>query len=72
MHLSSHPIEIDKRGSCRIDGVKYPIVGFGTYPLTGKVCVKAVQQAVKVGYRIFDTATYCQLPLPKGRDLKGN
>ena len=47
MHLSSHPIEIDKNGSCGIEGVKYPAVGFGTYPLTGKICVEAVQQAVK-------------------------
>lgn len=51
-------VEIDnKAGICRIEGVDYPIVGFGTYPLTGKVCAKAVKEAIKAGYRILDTAT---------------
>lgn len=51
-------IEVDGRGSCRIEGVDYVAVGFGTYPFRGKVCVDAVEQAVKAGYRIIDTATY--------------
>lgn len=33
-------------------------LGFGTYPLKGEVCMEAVKQAYKDGYRIFDTATY--------------
>lgn len=47
-----------QRGSCRIDGVDYPIVGFGTYPLKNDICVQAVGQALCDGYRIIDTATY--------------
>ncbi len=55
----SNPVELDvDHGICRIDKISYPIVGFGTYPLTGEVCVSAVQQAVENGYRILDTATY--------------
>ncbi len=41
-----------------IDGKTYPAVGFGTYRLTGKVCQKAVLEAIQTGYRIIDTATY--------------
>ena len=39
------------------DGNKMPIVGFGTFQLTDKeVCKKAVLDALKVGYRLIDTA----------------
>lgn len=39
------------------DGNRLPIVGFGTYQLTDKeVCKKAVLDALKVGYRLIDTA----------------
>lgn len=59
LFAEGNPIEVDiKRGLCRIDAIDYPIVGFGTYPLTGEVCTEAVKEAVKIGYRIIDTATY--------------
>ena len=39
------------------DGNKMPIAGFGTFQLTDKeVCKKAVLDALKVGYRLIDTA----------------
>jgi 2,5-diketo-D-gluconate reductase B len=56
---SSKAVEVDsERGVCLIDGLDFPIVGFGTYPLTGQVCTQAVEQAVEIGYQIIDTATY--------------
>jgi diketogulonate reductase-like aldo/keto reductase len=59
LFASSNPVEVDiKSGVCRIDKVEYPIVGYGTYPLTGKVCAAAVEQAIQAGCRIIDTATY--------------
>jgi diketogulonate reductase-like aldo/keto reductase len=52
-------VEIDvKKGICKIDGVDSPMVGFGTYPLTGPECTQAVRQAAIAGYHIFDTAAY--------------
>ena len=52
-------VEVDvKNGICKIDQVPYPIVGFGTYLLTGTTCRRAVAQASRIGYRIIDTATY--------------
>lgn len=72
LSASSNTVEVDpSSGSCRIDGVEYPIVGFGTYPLTGKVCEEAVKQAVKLGYRIVDTATYYENFDALARALKG-
>ena len=58
LFASLNPIKVDiENGVCKIEKVNYPIVGFGTYTLTGNVCVEAVAQAAKIGYRIIDTAT---------------
>lgn len=52
-------VELDiERGKCRIEGKEYPMVGLGTYRLTGEICAKALIEAANIGYRIIDTATY--------------
>ncbi|WP_181882298.1 aldo/keto reductase [Helicobacter didelphidarum] len=38
------------------NGIQMPFIGLGTYELRGKSCIKAMQDALKVGYRLFDTA----------------
>jgi 2,5-diketo-D-gluconate reductase B len=38
--------------------VTVPTVGFGTYKLTGQACLKAVDEALQVGYRHIDTAQF--------------
>ncbi len=63
-------LEIDSKGRCSIDGVKYPAVGFGTYPLEGNSCLKAVHEAAELGYRIIDTATFYNNFFPIGEALK--
>jgi 2,5-diketo-D-gluconate reductase B len=37
-------------------GCSIPAVGLGTWQLTGRDCVRVVEQAVRLGYRHFDTA----------------
>jgi 2,5-diketo-D-gluconate reductase B len=37
-------------------GARIPIVGLGTWELRGRECVKLVQEAIRIGYRHFDTA----------------
>lgn len=59
-----------KESVCRIDGETFPKIGYGTYPLTGKECLVAVEEAVKAGYRIIDTATFYQNFEPIGKALK--
>lgn len=39
-------------------GYDMPILGLGTWTLTGDVCVNAVYAALKDGYRLIDTARY--------------
>ncbi len=57
--VNSFPlIEIDSASAtCRIETIKLPAVGFGTYPLTDQMCTDAVEEALEAGYRIIDTAT---------------
>ncbi len=38
------------------NGVKMPVLGFGTYQITDDECEKAVTGAIKAGYRLIDTA----------------
>jgi diketogulonate reductase-like aldo/keto reductase len=63
-------IEIDGMGACQIEGIKYPAVGFGTYPLKDEICVRAITEASEVGYRIIDTATYYENFIAIGNALK--
>ena len=38
------------------NGVKMPLVGFGTFMLSGETCKNAVAAAIQSGYRMIDTA----------------
>lgn len=38
------------------NGVKMPVIGFGTNTLSGDNCSKYVEQAISYGYRLIDTA----------------
>lgn len=66
----SGEVVMDGTGRCWIDRVEYPGVGFGTYPLTGEACLKAMNEAASLGYRIIDTATLYQNFVPIGKVLK--
>lgn len=61
---------ITSEGNCRLGDIEYPAVGFGTYPLQGDTCFKAVLDASEVGYRIIDTATFYKNFDPIGKALK--
>ena len=39
-----------------VKGFKLPIVGLGTWQLTGRDCARLVEQAIRLGYRHIDTA----------------
>ncbi len=38
------------------NGARIPTIGFGTWDLRGRVCSRAVEQALRIGYRHIDTA----------------
>lgn len=62
--------DITERGTCRIEGIEYPTVGFGTYPLKEEICFDALSQAFEAGYRIIDTATFYKNFDPISKVLK--
>ena len=39
-------------------GYYMPVLGLGTWTLTGETCENAVYAALKSGYRLIDTAKY--------------
>lgn len=61
---------INAEGMCQIGNSPYPAIGFGTYPLKNETCLKAVDEAAKLGYRIIDTATFYGNLEPIGHVLK--
>lgn len=63
-------LKMQEDGKCVIDGRSYQAPGFGTYPLTGDICLTATKEAFSVGYRIFDTATVYANFIPLGQALK--
>lgn len=42
------------------NGITAPILGFGTYRISPRVTAKYVTEAIRAGYRLFDTAQYYQ------------
>lgn len=42
--------------SIEANGARIPLVGLGTWELTGRDCARLVEQAIRIGYRHIDTA----------------
>ena len=55
--MTSNIFSLEK--SIRLNsGYEMPVLGLGTWTLTGETCEKAVYSALKCGYRLIDTAKY--------------
>ncbi|MDZ7612701.1 MAG: aldo/keto reductase [Flavobacteriaceae bacterium] len=39
------------------NGIKMPMLGFGTHSLKDAICVRSVSEAISAGFRLIDTAT---------------
>lgn len=52
-------------------GNMLPLLGFGTFPMKGKILKKAVKVGKKIGFRLFDTATAYQNEKDLGKALWG-
>lgn len=60
MDYSKFPLSEGKNGQAPTirlsSGYDMPVVGLGTYSLTGDVCVNSVKSAISLGFRKIDTA----------------
>ena len=53
------------------NGIKMPVLGLGTWLLTGNTCVKTVKTALKLGYNHIDTAEIYGNQKEIGKAIKG-
>ena len=53
-------------------GHRMPMVGFGTWQITGDQCVTCVRQALDLGYRLIDTARMYENEVEVGKALKAS
>ena len=53
-----------------VKGARVPALGFGTWQITGRACVRAVRTALDLGYRHIDTAQMYKNEEAVGRGLK--
>lgn len=68
------PLDKGKNGSAPViklnSGYDMPIVGLGTYSLTGDVCVNSVKSAISLGFRKIDTAHMYGNEVEVGRGVR--
>jgi diketogulonate reductase-like aldo/keto reductase len=53
-------------------GVEMPVLGFGTFELSGETCRRAVETALDAGYRHVDTAEYYENEAAVGRAINAS
>ena len=53
-------------------GYKMPVIGLGTYRLTGNICMEAVKAALKCGYRLIDTASFYENEVNIGKAVENS
>lgn len=49
-----------------------PVIGFGTWEITGKACIKSVSDALQMGYRHIDTAQMYGNEKEVGKGIKAS
>jgi diketogulonate reductase-like aldo/keto reductase len=54
------------------NGAKIPAIGFGTWELRGRTCARLVEQALKLGYRLIDTAQVYENEREVGEGLRAS
>ncbi|TFF92074.1 MAG: aldo/keto reductase [Promethearchaeota archaeon] len=54
------------------NGVKIPVLGFGTWGLEGKTAINATRWAIEIGYRLIDTAFIYGNEVEVGKAIKAS
>ena len=67
-----HVTAIGPIPSIEANGAKIPMVGLGTWELRGRTCARAVEQALRLGYRHIDTAEMYDNERDVGDGIRGS
>jgi len=67
-----HVTAIGPIPSIEANGAKIPLVGLGTWELHGRTCARAVEQALRLGYRHIDTAEMYDNERDVGDGIRGS
>lgn len=67
-----HVTAIGPIPSIEANGAKIPLVGLGTWELHGRTCARAVEQALRLGYRHVDTAEMYDNERDVGDGIRGS
>lgn len=67
MPLAPDPVAVP---TFDLGGAAVPLLGFGTYRLTGRACIDGVADALAAGYRHLDTATLYRNEAEVGEGLR--
>ena len=67
-----HVTAIGPIPSIEANGAKIPLVGLGTWELRGRTCARAVEQALRLGYRHIDTAEMYDNERDVGDGIRGS
>src|SRR5689334_12442577 len=71
--VSSNSISSILSNACiQVRGARIPLVGLGTSRLRGRECVHIVEQALRVGYRLIDTAELYENEAEVGDGLRAS
>jgi len=54
------------------NGVRMPLLGFGVYQMSEEECEASVLEALRIGYRLFDTAAIYGNEQAVGRALRSS
>ena len=54
------------------NGARIPLIGLGTWELSGQLCVRMVQEALRLGYRHIDTAAMYENEREVGEGLRAS
>jgi 2,5-diketo-D-gluconate reductase A len=68
--VSNNPLATGIKNITLNNGVKMPILGFGTLTLNGEIGERCVADAIAVGYRLIDTATIYSNEAAVGTGIK--
>jgi methylglyoxal/glyoxal reductase len=72
LSLNDNPLKNKQLYKALNNGVKMPLLGLGVYDMYGREAEQAIEKAVEIGYRLFDTAAMYRNETEVGNALRNS